>query len=167
MGISDWRNLAIPAIAFTWYKTRDIRIAALCTIAMLSLMMVTVIFAKAAGQKTSMSYWPAIIFTWFCLLLFIAVACSLFGSIFFDPPHLDWSFITKLRPRKQRLETPPEGLAAKDEAAGDTLAAGAISNQYCYWHLECPNAHDSMLPPRIHANWASAKFYWNQALKRS
>ena len=64
--------LAIPAMAFTWYRTKDIRIAALCVIVMLFLMMVMVIFAKAAGQPNRLFRLPALIFTWFCLLLFIA-----------------------------------------------------------------------------------------------
>src|ERR1700756_930994 len=86
--------LSVPAIAFTWYRTKDIRVAALCVIAMLFLMMVMVIFAKAAGRPRRVFRLPALVFTWFCLLLFIAVSCALFGSIFLNKPHLDWSFIT-------------------------------------------------------------------------
>src|ERR1700684_4620558 len=82
--------LSIPAIGLTWYRTQDIRVAALCVIGMLFLMMVMVIFAKAAGQPGSSFHYPALIFTWFCLLLFIATSCTLFGSIFFNHPHLDW-----------------------------------------------------------------------------
>jgi hypothetical protein len=46
--------LAVPAIAFTWYQTKDIRVAGLCVIGMLFLMMVMVIFAKAVGQPGSL-----------------------------------------------------------------------------------------------------------------
>jgi hypothetical protein len=140
--------LAVPAIVFTWYKTKDLRVLALCVIVMLFLMMVMVIFAKAAGQPDSVFHLPALVFTWFCLLLFIAISCVLFGSIFLGHPHLDWSFITHASLTKApKPEDDKETIAESDEEQGDIQAANGISKEYCFWHRDCQSGFQNPFYP--------------------
>jgi hypothetical protein len=157
--------LSIPAIAFTWYKTKDIRVAALCVIVMLFLMMVMVIFAKAAGQPNRFFHWPALIFTWFCLLLFMAISCALFCSIFLNHPHLDWSFITHAS--ADGADTPAEREAAKLEADGDSDAANGIYYGSCQWITNCSEYGQAFLPSRALQAWARAELHWQDARDRT
>jgi len=159
--------IAIPAIAFTWFKTRDIRIAALCVIGMLFLMMMMVIFAKSAGQPNSFFHYPAIVFTWFSLLLFIAISCALFGSIFLNRPHLDWSFITHASSAPGQVDTPAEREAQQLEAAGDSDAANGIYFSFCQWHTTCSEFGQAFLPSRAMGSWARAKLHWQDARDRT
>jgi hypothetical protein len=64
----------------------DFRVALLGTVVMLVLMTVLLVFAKAASRPQSAFKVPAIILTWFSLLLFIATASALFLSVFFGKP---------------------------------------------------------------------------------
>lgn len=155
--------IAVPAIVFSWFKTKDVRIVALSVIVMLFLMMVMVIFAKAAGQPGSSFRIPGLIFTWFCLLLFIATSCCLFGSIFFGHPHLDWSFITHASSPSDDSETPAENEAKSLEADGDSDASNAIYYGYCTWHQDCGEYGSAFLPSRVLGGWARAKLHWKDA----
>jgi len=56
------------------------------TIVMLVLNGGLVIFAKLAGQASSSFRAPALVFTWFSLILFMAVAVALFTSVFWGNP---------------------------------------------------------------------------------
>src|SRR5580658_6581886 len=49
------------------------KVAAFGTIVMIVLMSILLLFATAAGQKSSHPQVPALVFTWFCLMLFMAV----------------------------------------------------------------------------------------------
>jgi hypothetical protein len=64
----------------------DFRVAFFGTIVMLVLMAVLVIFAKLAGQASSSFRAPALVFTWFSLILFMAVSIVLFTSVFWGSP---------------------------------------------------------------------------------
>jgi hypothetical protein len=155
--------LAVPAIVYSWFKTHDIRIAALSLIGMLFLMMVMVIFAKSAGMPGSFFRMPGLIFTWFCLVLFIAISTALFGSIFFDHPHLDWSFITHASAASNPADTPAEREAQQLEANGDNEAANGIYYVYCQWHTNCLEFGAAFLPSRSLQAWARAKLSWQDA----
>jgi len=130
---------------------------------MLVLMMVMVIFAKAAGQPRRVFRLPALVFTWFCLLLFIAVSCALFGSIFLNKPHLDWSFITHASSPSGSTDTPAEREAQQLEADGDSDAANGIYYGYCQWHTNCSEFGQAFLPSRALGAWARAKLHWQDA----
>lgn len=62
------------------------RVALFGTVVMLVLMTVLVIFAKLAGQASSSFQAPALVFTWFSLILFMAVSVVLFTSVFWGIP---------------------------------------------------------------------------------
>jgi hypothetical protein len=64
----------------------SLRVALFGTIVMLVLMTVLVIFASLAGQKSSTFHVPALVLTWFCLILAMAVAAVLFTSVFWGQP---------------------------------------------------------------------------------
>lgn len=64
----------------------DFRVALFGTVVMLLLMAVLLIFAKASSRPESTFKGPAIILTWFSLVLFIAIATALFLSVFFGKP---------------------------------------------------------------------------------
>jgi hypothetical protein len=64
----------------------DYRVAVFGVVIMLVLMTVLVIFAKLTAKRESVFHWPAIIFTWFALILIIATAIALFTSVFWGRP---------------------------------------------------------------------------------
>lgn len=69
----------------------DFRVAVFGTVIMLVLMTALVIFAKTAGTASVGFAGPAIVLTWFSLLLMMATATALFTSVFFKwPVDLQW-----------------------------------------------------------------------------
>lgn len=64
----------------------DYRVAVFGAVIMLVLMAMLVVFAKLAAKRESVFHWPAIIFTWFALILIIATAIALFTSVFWGRP---------------------------------------------------------------------------------
>ncbi|HEX4954509.1 MAG TPA: hypothetical protein VF017_14045 [Thermoanaerobaculia bacterium] len=76
--------IAAIAIVFSWRI--DARVAIFGTIVMLVLMTVLVIFARLTTLPARHIALPAIVFTWFALLLVIATATVLFLSVFFRKP---------------------------------------------------------------------------------
>lgn len=81
----------IATVAIVYSFKLDPRIAAFGAIVMLILMGVLVIFARMASLASTRMTLPAIVFTWFVLLIFIAVSVLLFTSVFFQKP-LDLSY---------------------------------------------------------------------------
>ena len=61
-------------------------IAFISAVVMFILMTMLVIFASLAGQASSSFKLPALVFTWFCLLLFMATAITLFAAVFWGSP---------------------------------------------------------------------------------
>ncbi len=64
----------------------DFRVAIFGTVIMLVLMTILVVFANLASQQKSSFRKPAIVFTWFSLLLVMATAALLLVSVFFGKP---------------------------------------------------------------------------------
>jgi len=64
----------------------SVKIALFGTVVMMILMSVLVVFASLAGQRSSSFHSPALVFTWFSLILFMAVASALFTSVFWGQP---------------------------------------------------------------------------------
>jgi len=76
----------ISALAIVVSFQIDFRVAILGTIIMLILMVVLVIFARLTVITQSYFVVPAIVLTWFCLLITISTATLLFSSVFFQNP---------------------------------------------------------------------------------
>lgn len=62
------------------------KIAFVGTVVMLLLMAVLVIFARTVSLAGPRTLLPALVLTWFSLLIFIAVSLALFSSVFFQKP---------------------------------------------------------------------------------
>jgi len=85
----------------------DYRVAVLGAATLLVLMTGLVIFAKLAAKRESFFHWPAVIFTWFALILIIASAIALFTSVFCG------------RPLELRYGIPPRRGVEKDGSAAE------------------------------------------------
>jgi hypothetical protein len=81
----------IAVIAIIYSFKIDIRVAFVGAIGMLLLMVMLVIFARVSALRGSALRVPAMAFTWFTLVLFMATAVLLFTSIFFQRP-IDLTF---------------------------------------------------------------------------
>jgi TPR repeat protein len=100
----------IAAIALTQTFKIEPLVAFIGTIVMLVLMGVLIIFARMSGLAKSKLSLPAIVFTWFTLLLFMVVAVFLFTSVFLKwPLDLPW------------LEPAPKPSAVIDETQIDVV----------------------------------------------
>ncbi len=76
----------IAVIALVYTFKLDPRAAFVGLIVLLLFMTVLVLFARASTLKSGATFWPALIFTWFALIMFMATAVTLFGSVFFNTP---------------------------------------------------------------------------------
>jgi hypothetical protein len=61
-------------------------VAVFGSVIMFSLMAVLVVFANLASERASSFHLPAMVFTWFSLILVMATALALFSSVFADWP---------------------------------------------------------------------------------
>lgn len=77
---------AVALIAIVFSFGIDARVAFVGAVVMLILMGVLVVFARMAGLPGTKLVLPALAFTWFALLLFMAVSVCLFTSVFFSNP---------------------------------------------------------------------------------
>jgi len=75
----------VAAIAIVASFQIDLRIALFGTIITLILMVILVLFANLS-QKTTIFHRPAIVFTWFSLIMLMATTICLFTSVFFKLP---------------------------------------------------------------------------------
>jgi len=76
----------VAAVAIVYSFKLDPRVAFVGTIVTLVLMGVLVVFARMAALSGTRLHLPALVFTWFVLLLFMATSVSLFSSVFFEKP---------------------------------------------------------------------------------
>lgn len=76
----------VAAIAIIYSFKIDPRVAFVGTVVMLVLMGVLVVFARMSSLPGYRLAGPALVFTWFVLLLFMATSGSLFSSVFFQKP---------------------------------------------------------------------------------
>ena len=100
----------------------DYRVAVFGTIIMLLLMVVLVVFARLSTLAGSDFRLPALVFTWFSLLLVIATSVTLFTSVFFAKPVDLQEWLTS-RSMKQttpatmtKQEAPPERKEPRQQA---------------------------------------------------
>lgn len=82
-----WGSGAVCAVSIVAGLKIDWRIAVFGTVVMFIFMAVLIIFAGAAGLEANVMALPAQIFVWFCLVLFVAVASSLFTRMVADWPN--------------------------------------------------------------------------------
>jgi hypothetical protein len=107
----------------------DLALAAAGSLVMFVLMTALVIFARLSKFGTLSLQRPALVFTWFCLLLTMAASLLLFTSVFFGIPRL--SFL----PRSSHIEdeVPINAIPLKvhasspDMEAPPTVSLGIIS----------------------------------------
>jgi hypothetical protein len=74
------------AIAIVRTLNLDYRVATLGTIVMLLLMTTLIVFARLTSLASPDFRLPALVFTWFSLLLVIAISVAMFTSVFFRWP---------------------------------------------------------------------------------
>lgn len=75
----------LGALALIYVFQINPRVAFVGLIILFVFMGVLVLFARAAALTGAIA-WPALIFTWFVLLMFIATTVTLFTSVFFQKP---------------------------------------------------------------------------------
>jgi hypothetical protein len=63
------------------------KVAILGSVVMFVLMAMLVVFGSLAGQKSSSFHMPALVFTWFSLILVMATASALFIAVFWGNPE--------------------------------------------------------------------------------
>lgn len=73
--------IAVIAIVRSGFNI-DLRVALFGAVIMFALMTVLVVFANLASERKSSFHIPALVFTWFSLLLVMATAAALFLSVF-------------------------------------------------------------------------------------
>jgi hypothetical protein len=64
----------------------DLRVAGFGVVIMIPLMMLLVVFARAATLTGKAMRIPALVLAWFVLIVFMAVSAALVTSVFFDRP---------------------------------------------------------------------------------
>jgi hypothetical protein len=87
--------------------TSSYSLAALGTVVMLVLMTTLVVFARIAKTTNAQMHTPALVFTWFALLLTMATAFLLFTSVFFGTPVDLQRVFTPLEPNAGGGIVPP------------------------------------------------------------
>jgi hypothetical protein len=115
----------------------DYRVAALGVVVMLVLMTALVIFAKLTSKHESVFHWPAIILTWFALVLTMATAVMLFSSVFWGKPlelrykpESSPSSTTGAQPGGQRAVPPADSTTSPQQQAYPVLAREKVCEFY-------------------------------------
>ena len=78
--------MAVIAIVYSFQISP--RVAVIGTLIMFLFMGVLVVFARASALGNSVIALPALVFTWFVLLVFMAVTLALLSSVFFSSPWI-------------------------------------------------------------------------------
>ena len=76
----------VAAVAIVYAFKIDARVAFVGAIVMLVLMGILVVFARMSSLASARMHLPALVFTWFVLLIFMALSVSLFTSVFYQKP---------------------------------------------------------------------------------
>ena len=76
----------LAVIALVYMFQLEPRVAFVGLIVLFAFMSILVLFARASALASGATVWPALIFTWFTLIMFMATTMSLFGSVFFNSP---------------------------------------------------------------------------------
>lgn len=122
----------ISVIAIIKSFNLDYRVAIIGTIVMLLLMTVLVISAKLSSLASPDFRLPALVFTWFALIFVIAIAISMFTSVFFKAPlNLQYYLLTDDNHDKKDLSReilpvafPMQGVIDFKSDSGDFIGDG-------------------------------------------
>lgn len=122
----------IATIAIIYSFKIDPRVAFVGTIVMFVLMGVLVVFARMASLSGTRLASPALVFTWFTLLVFMAVSIALFTSVFFKKP-LDLTYwLTGSTPS---LPPPTTSLATDQLNAEQRYELIKLAQTGCYFFV--------------------------------
>lgn len=116
----------VATVAIIYSFKIDPRVAFVGTVVMLVLMGILVVFARMASIASATMLLPALVFTWFVLLIFIALSISLFTSVFYQKP-LDLSYW--LTGKSQASVLPPEPIRLTADSSW--REGGSSPDQYC------------------------------------
>jgi hypothetical protein len=107
----------------------NLALAAFGTVVMFVLMTTLVIFARLSQFGSAALQRPALVFTWFCLLLTMAAALLLFTSVFFGIPRLRFLQGTSLLEDADKISPSPLEVHASspDMEAPPSVSLGIIS----------------------------------------
>src|SRR5689334_15724535 len=84
----------VATISIAYSLRIDPRVAVIGTLVTLLLMTVLVVFSRMASVGSARAFQPALVLTWFSLVLFIAVSGTLFSCVFFGTPRDLSSWLT-------------------------------------------------------------------------
>jgi hypothetical protein len=131
------------------------RVAVFGAVIMLVLMTMLVVFARAVADRKSDFHLPALVFTWFALILTVATATALFFSVFWNHP-LDFRKDQSPQPgstinEKQKPEAP---------AASRTTSNPAVTNtpQRSGSDVKQANPASSDAPATVLDSWWVGKY---------
>jgi hypothetical protein len=77
----------LAVVALVYMFKLDARVAFVGLVVLFCFMGVLVVFARASTLRSGAIFWPAMAFTWFALIMFMATTVSLFTSVFFSMPR--------------------------------------------------------------------------------
>lgn len=117
--------LATVALVYT-FKLNP-RVAFIGLIVMFIAMGVLVIFARVAAERNAAAL-PAMIFTWFVLLIFMATSTCLFTSVFFSKPLDLQEWLTGKATAATTLSEP---LPKVDDVWSDWMGGGSSPHGFC------------------------------------
>lgn len=115
----------VAAIAVVFSFKIDPRVAVVGTVVMLVLMGVLVVFARMSSLPGTRLAAPALVFTWFVLVLFMATSGSLFSSVFFQKPLDLSSWLTGTSATSVGSSPPLAPIASVPDAATRQAAIAA------------------------------------------
>lgn len=131
------------------------RVAILGVTIMLFFMVMLVVFAHLASLATADFRLPALVFTWFTLLLMIAFAALMFSSVFFQWPVSDLGHLVDINtssatPATQESDAtaPPSGGASPVSSKLDrtNTTAPVASGTYPKYDTGTTDSHGAALP---------------------
>ncbi len=120
--------LAVVALIFTWMKFEP-RIALISGVVMFLLMGLLVVFARVAALPHSILTAPAVVFTWFILLMFMLFVVAMFLSVFIGWPLRLQCWMTGVDCRaeaQQTVQAPPS--KSEKEHAPAYLVCRVVEN---------------------------------------
>ena len=120
--------LATVSLVYT-FKI-DPRAAFVGIIVMFVFMGVLVLFARASTLKGRATVWPAVILTWFLLIMFMVTSMSLFTSVFLSKP-LDLQRWLTGEKRNTDSVVLPKPIPIIPNADSDWVDGGSSPDMYC------------------------------------
>jgi hypothetical protein len=122
----------LAAVALVYMFKLDARAAFVGLVLLFCFMGVLVVFARASALRSGAIFWPAMIFTWFVLIMFMATTVSLFTSVFFSKP-LDLQDWLTGKPAAAAVQPSSSELshAPADERIDDNILGQLVGQWRC------------------------------------